>query len=370
MSLSTEDVSIRNEEEGNDQELMMTLSHDWNSGVLASDEAAMQIIFTSNEGHRVEDDEITAADSEACYETIYEDVDSEFIMVPNISFLSEEDEFLMAEQIMQLDLQSAASRSTVARYFHSFARSITSSSWDDSTQSSPFVTTVKARVGSAASTGAGWIRSSGRRMKRSILRSAARTNHQMTEQSEWISDTTVSGGWTDGGECRLLLPGQLIVLGEPLSQSPIETNLSGAEVLRPEVTVDESPPKKIMVSAHDLLAMSHADNSDSDGTTGRPRSNRVMSTKEMQLTEAIVNIFHLNGLRMAYSAKRKITRATSSSIGLLKAAGSKLVSLENKYHVIETASELISDGCEKIAKPFQSRQQSGSDENIAIELTT
>jgi hypothetical protein len=339
---------------------------------IESDEGGHELVTSSThdsallEQQRIsnddDDDELSdnnqGADDDAYYETIYEDIDSEFIMVPN-SVLLPEEEYEYMEQTEQLPQ---------SRY-QSLMASMDLSSWSTSS-SVQLASSLRDHVSSAASTGMGWIKSSGRKMKRSILRSAARTNHKMTEQFEWVSDTTVSGGWTDGGECRLLLPGQLIVLGDTLCASPLESSMSLQEgdYPRPEVNVDESPTK-VMVSAHDLLAMSSSNKNGS--TSESPRGSKpVMSTREMQVTEALLDIFRMTGFRMAYSAKRKIKRATSSGISLLKTTGAKLASIERKYNVIETAGDLIADGCEKLIKPFQPRQQSGSEEDIAIELTT
>jgi hypothetical protein len=170
------------------------------------------------------------------------------------------------------------------------------------------------------------------------------TSVRVIKSYDWASNNS------DCGQVRLVLPGPIIVLGDPICLGiPNE-----GECMRPEILgasrVSENGvivPSTLKVSA--------------PPTTPPPIGHSQISTPQRILSSFLIRTVTLAGMIWVKGTKENTVRVGK----LIKATGQHIVGIERKYQV----TEMISDSFEWMLRPFRTRYLQGSGDEVAIELT-
>jgi hypothetical protein len=160
----------------------------------------------------------------------------------------------------------------------------------------------------------------------------------------WASNTSHCG------QVRLVLPGPIIVLGDPICLGiPNE-----GECMRPEILGTSRVSENGVIVPSTLIVTAPP-------TTRPPIGHSQISTPQRILSSFLIRTVTLAGMIWVKGTKENTVRVGK----LIKATGKHIVGIERKYQV----TEMISESFEWILRPFRTRYLQGSGDEVAIELT-
>ena len=237
---------------------------------------------------------------------------------------------------------------------------------------------------------------------------------------EWTGEDSIQSN-SHGKPAYLKLPGPLIVFGDPvcvsvphdddvlLNRPPTTTSgiYDGTRENKhkhlhheqPSASGERLTPVTIMVSANDLLAASPhptttpplpctidptQEELDVSGSSEVDESSftlthtfydplassSISSINNLRIASALVRQVKIGGKMLIKSAKERVFRVVVDGGTILKLASTQVVDFERRYHVVDTASQLVYNSYEWVIQRQFLKSEQQREEDAAIELTS
>ena len=99
-------------------------------------------------------------------------------------------------------------------------------------------------------------------------------------------------------------------------------------------------------------------------------SSSISAINNLRIASALVRQVKIGGKMLIKSAKERVFRVVVDGGTILKLASTQVVDFERRYHVVDTASQLVYNSYEWVIQRQFLKSEQQREEDAAIELTS